>query len=189
MGSRTRNKAGSSQGPPTRGRAQLRSAEKCKDNNVARRQKYRADPDYREKQKARAREYYQRSVSTKEYESSLNGGVLRDGTEREVTDNYAVLVVESYTLRETAHALGRTLLTLRRWLKDQMIPNPVVVDTTYGHSQYIRGEVDVMAQVLAQHERQFKYFRKQHIAPQEAIYAGISGYRKDKGVSDGYSQT
>lgn len=88
-------------------------------------------------------------------------------------------------MREAAEALSRTLLTLRRWVTEGMIPPPVLTDTTYGHVQYLRGELMVISRVLAEHEREFAYFRKEHVATQTRIHAGVEGYRTKRGIEHG----
>lgn len=67
------------------------------------------------------------------------------------------VAVESFTVPEAAEALGRSLSTLRRWIDDDKIPGPYLRELSKNHRVYSVGELEVVARVLAQHERDFVY--------------------------------
>jgi len=93
----------------------------------------------------------------------LDQGLLGDGTERELhAEGVEPFMAESFSSREAAAALGRTLLTLRTWIKAESIPAPIFSDTTYGWPQYLREELEAIAGVLAVHEQHFRYLRRDH---------------------------
>lgn len=67
------------------------------------------------------------------------------------------VAVESFTVPEAAEALGRSLSTIRRWIDDDRIPAPYLQENTRNHRVYSVGELEVVARVLSQHERDFVY--------------------------------
>lgn len=111
--------------------------------------------------------------------SPLVHGLLHRGTEREVVvpgmDH--PVVVEAYTVPEAARALGRAELTMKRWLADDLIPEPILVDTLRGYRQYSVGELQSIAQVLVAHEREYTYYSSTHRLTRERIMQQVSAYR------------
>jgi len=112
--------------------------------------------------------------------SKLNSGLLRDGAVREVTceglehpEN-----VETYRMSEAALALGRSMVTIKRWIKEELIPPPILTDVVYGYKHYSRGELKLIAMLLAEHERQYEYFHYTHTVTINRIWQGIEAYRK-----------
>jgi hypothetical protein len=116
----------------------------------------------------------------------LSGGVLSAGTRREVVDGAGdPWTLECYTLREAAEALGRTPLTLRRWMEDGLIPLPAVYDTSHGYRQYLRGDLNAIAKILAKHEQEYSYLRKEHENTVQLIFAEVERYRNKRGIHSG----
>lgn len=111
--------------------------------------------------------------------SRLRGGLATAGTLREVTtdDMEYPASVEAFTIPEAAIALGRTLQTLKRWIADDLIPDPILVDTTYRYRQYSVGELRVIAEELAAHEASFSYYGTAHVHVRERIMQRIYGFR------------
>lgn len=87
-------------------------------------------------------------------------------------------MVESFTLPEAAKALGRTEITLKRWIEDDLIPEPILRDTSYGYRQYSVGELSVIAHELQEHEREFSYYALSHTACRERIMQHVFAYRQ-----------
>lgn len=85
--------------------------------------------------------------------------------------------VVCYTVPEAARAMGRTEITFKRWIEDDMIPAPVLRDTTRGYRQYSAGELTTIARILAEHEREFTYYMFTHTQTRERIMQAIHGYR------------
>lgn len=102
------------------------------------------------------------------------------GVEREVTAEGMEYphVVEAFTLPEAARALGRTELTLRRWLEEDMLPAPLLHDTSRHYRQYSVGELEVIARELKEHEREFTYYARTHHACRERIMQHVFAYRQ-----------
>ncbi len=85
--------------------------------------------------------------------------------------------VEAYSVPEAARALGRTELTLKRWIDDDLVPAPILRDTTKGYRQYSVGELRVIARVLYVHEQEFSYYAATHVYTREQIMQQIHGFR------------
>ena len=67
------------------------------------------------------------------------------------------VVSEVYTVPETAKALGKTVLTVKRWIKDGMLPPPVLADTVNGYRHYSRGELEIVCDLLASYAKDYSY--------------------------------
>lgn len=87
-------------------------------------------------------------------------------------------VVETYTVPEAAHALGKSELTFKRWIAEDLIPEPVLRDTTRGYGHYSAGELRVIARILADHEREFSYYTTKHDSTRQRIMQSLEGYRR-----------
>lgn len=112
----------------------------------------------------------------------LANGLLTRGTMREVVDEHGHMefpqTVESFTVPEAAAALGRTELTLKRWIEDDLIPQPILRDTSRNYRQYSVGELTVIARELQEHEREFRYYATAHTATRELIAQHVFAYRQ-----------
>lgn len=110
----------------------------------------------------------------------LVNGLLSTGTQREVTADGMEYphTVECFTLPEAARALGRTELTLKRWIEDDLIPGPILQDTSRHYRQYSVGELSVIATELQEHEREFSYYALAHTARRERIMQHLFAYRQ-----------
>lgn len=103
-----------------------------------------------------------------------------EGTLREVsTPDGQLETIECYSLRETAEALGRSLLTLRKWVDTGIFPAAQLVDTTYNYNQYSRGELDVVAPILDAHFTAHSQLQQNHTATREALSIVIDEYREN----------
>lgn len=93
-----------------------------------------------------------------------------------------VAVRGCYTMSEAAEALGRTRLTLKRWVRDGLIPPTVLADTVYQYRQYCEEELKLIAQQLAIHEAEFSYFTKKHVETIAEIQRVLQEYRDKEDV-------
>lgn len=84
---------------------------------------------------------------------------------------------ETYTIPEAAEALGRSTVNFRRWLDNDLVPLPYLKETIHGHKVYTVGELEIIAQELAVHEREFATYGRQHEAMQHRIFQRMQGYR------------
>jgi len=135
----------------------LKNAQRREDHNRRRRELYHTDPTYRAGILQKQREAYNREKGP--LESRLSEGLLREGVEREVKIDGLpdIYVMEAFTLREAGEALGRALLTIRSWIENEVIPAPMAEDASTGYQQYLRFELELLADVLAAHETHSQY--------------------------------
>ena len=165
-----------------RGETPVLSAKGGSDRNATRRKRYADDPEYAEEQKRRYRDYYRRTNGYDPDKASiLEGGKLlaRATTKNvQIEDTHETYDVLVYTIREAAQAIARSELTLRRWIRDELIPAPRLFDTTYGYMHYSRGELKIIARLLAQHERDFDYLHKSHEFTINNIRDAVEKYRE-----------
>lgn len=84
-----------------------------------------------------------------------------------------------YTIPKAAKALGKTELTIKRWIKDEMLPPPMLKDTVKGYLHYSEGELQLIANVLTEHNREYDYFHATHSHTVERLWQAIEGYRRN----------
>jgi predicted site-specific integrase-resolvase len=89
----------------------------------------------------------------------------------------APATAECYTMREAAEALGRSMLSLKRWIKMGLLPPPVLRDTTRNYLQYSRGELLVICRELGSHEREYSLYSAKHETTTHRIWQAIQAYR------------
>lgn len=104
---------------------------------------------------------------------------MAEGQLREVTceDMDRAVPVESFTMSEAAKALGRTELTLRKWITEELIPGPILTDAVKNWRLYSVGELQVIADSLRQHEQDFVYYGSGHSQTKELLFQRMHGYR------------
>lgn len=109
----------------------------------------------------------------------LANGLLHAGVLREVTadDMEYPVTVEAFSLPEAAKALGRTELTLKRWIEDDLVPAPILRETVRGYRQYSVGELNVLARELQEHEIDYSYYAIAHTARRERIQQHFFAHR------------
>lgn len=88
------------------------------------------------------------------------------------------LYVATYTIPEAARALGKTELTLKKWIEEGMVPEPTLHDTARNYRQYAQPELEAIAAVLVLHAVEFSYYAKNHIGTRDRIFADVSRARR-----------
>ena len=86
-----------------------------------------------------------------------------------------------YTIPEMARALDRSSLTIKRWIKEGVLPPPVLKDTSRKYSQYAEEEVRLIAECLILHEQEYTYLSPSHEATVQRIYSVLRAYREREG--------
>lgn len=84
--------------------------------------------------------------------------------------------MESFNLDESAQALGRTAQTIRRWQQLDLIPTPFLKDLG-GTMVYSKGELEVIARVLAQHSKEFQNLCSNHDHVRHTMHQLMHAYR------------
>jgi len=70
--------------------------------------------------------------------------------------------LHSFSLSEAADALGRSLITFRKWVSQNLVPGPIFADVTKGNFCYTAPEITAIAEGLSSHERDFVYLGVAH---------------------------
>lgn len=87
--------------------------------------------------------------------------------------------IETFTIPEAAEAFGRSVATVRRWIEADKIPGPYLRDLSRGYHVYSRGELEVMARIIGQHEQEFNYLVSSHNPIIETLQQAVSAYRAE----------
>lgn len=85
--------------------------------------------------------------------------------------------MESFTVGEAAEALGKTELTFRRWIEKDLVPAPYLVDANGRAKVYSKGELEVIARVLARHSEEFQYLCEKHEHVRHNMHQHMQAYR------------
>lgn len=113
----------------------------------------------------------------------VKDGLLIDPVMKEVVliaaEDDTVYNAECYTVPKSAEALGRTPVTFKRWISEELIPSPILKEVKSGYMQYEAGELDTIREQLAIHEREFDYFHHTHLFTIERIREAVEEYRKE----------
>jgi hypothetical protein len=153
-----------------------------KDYNETRRQLYSTDSSYRDKVKEQVRQQYRKDHPKKP--TKLLGGLLKEPTQREVFNEFVdpdgkeFFTEDCYTVPEAAAALGKSQLTVKRWIKEKLVPPPILVDSVYGYLQYSEKELKIFAEVLREHEKHYDYLHCTHLSTIDSLWQRIEGHRK-----------
>lgn len=145
--------------------------------NDDRRSRYHTDPEFADRARKASRDNHRKNNPLPP--SRIADGLLFEGQLREVFSDemdHPVSVI-SYTVPEAARALGRSELTFRKWLADDLVPEPILKDTARGYRIYSVGELQSIANILAAHEREFQYYSTKHETTKHRIFQQVQAYR------------
>lgn len=148
-----------------------------KDPNRTRREQYRSNVEYREKAKQRSRETYRKSNPRKK---AVNDIDKPEPKTKEVTTegiDYPIFT-EVLTIPESAKFLGRSALAFKRWISDKLLPPPILQCTSYGYMHYSIGELQLIAKILKEHEKDYEYLHHTHEATINQLWQTLEAYRK-----------
>lgn len=101
------------------------------------------------------------------------------GTERELQlpGRTRTRVLRSFTVVEAAAALGRSESSMRRWLARDVLPAPVLIDPVRNNACYSLEELEIIAEELREHERNFISLCESHVETIIRISQRIHGLR------------
>lgn len=113
--------------------------------------------------------------------SKLSNGLMYEGKDKEVTvvDSDTPIYAVVFSITDTAKALGRTVLTIRRWIAEKLIPPPRLACTSHGYMHYSEGELKLIAKILSEHEEEYNYLHHTHVLTINRIWQHIEAYRKE----------
>lgn len=164
-----------------RRKLKIENTKRRADTNELRRKKRASSTEYRNRisSKQTAKRSRDRKSKAKK-ETLLSNGILYDGVDRQVqVPDHGLEIVECFTLNEAGKALGKTLLTIRNWIEAGSIPEPILVDVTYGYSQYSAGELGVIAEILDEHFKEYSQLQRNHEVTVRRIHVAVGKYRQD----------
>lgn len=112
---------------------------------------------------------------------SNGGALLKEAVYRQLyiegEDEY-FYEVDAYTVPEAAVALGRTALTLKRWIKDRLIPQPRLIGGNNYYKHYSVGELQLIADILIDHEQDYDYLHHTHTTTVNRLWNELDAYRE-----------
>ncbi len=90
-------------------------------------------------------------------------------------------MIESFNISETAEALGKSILTIRRWIDHDMLPAPFLREVG-GHAVmvYSKGELEVIARVLSRHAGDYQYLCEKHDHVRHDMHQHVHAYRTQR---------
>lgn len=164
-------------GPREGSEGQRGGVETSKDRNAVRREQYANDLEYAERIRQRERANY-RSEHPKKA-CAFASGLLLAPTVKEVRrgDDPTLLYIGVYTMKQSAEALGKTMLGFKRWVKEGLIPPPVLTDANRGYLHYSVGELEAIRTELVRHEHEFSYFTTKHVSTIHRVWTSVQRYR------------
>ena len=90
------------------------------------------------------------------------------------------LTAEVYTMPEAAKALGKTVITLKRWISDDLIPPPVLTDTVHGYKHYSRGELEIIKELLYEYSSDYSYIVSTNNSFVHSVWQRLEHHRRTK---------
>lgn len=91
----------------------------------------------------------------------------------------------SYSLNQTAAALGKSQLAFKRWVKDGIVPETEYVDSSHKYQQYLVWEVEAAIGPIADHFDVFDYLHTTHEDTISSIWNAVIKARLENGGSHG----
>lgn len=160
---------------PTRSKDQ--GSEIHADRAKQRRAAYAQDPAGAGRIRDGARERYQ-AANPKQ---NRPAGLLSRGENREIDgpDFEHPVQCESFTIPQAAEALGRSVATLRRWIEANKLPPPLYWETTRRVGVYSVGELQVIRQLLVEHEQEYTYLVDRYSDAVERVHQAVHAYRAE----------
>jgi hypothetical protein len=136
---------------------------------------------HRELVKKQSRDTYRKGNPRKD--SAISRGLLGTAVERElrVGETGPIMYVASFTIPESAAAIARSTITLKRWIRDKLVPPPVLMDTSHGYLYYSEHELKLIAKILVEHAKEFDYLHCTHTTTINQMWQAVEASRKRQG--------
>lgn len=158
----------------TRIRTRYRQQAPEEDSRISTREKYRLTKEYREIARKRSHVFY-RKHNPKE-ESKIKRGLLLSGVEKVVYvfgKPNELYRIEVFSVLRAAKALGKNTLTIKKWIRKNKIPPPVLRCVSLGYKHYSLDELQTIANVLRAHEQEYEYLRDNHVEVMQEIHKAV----------------
>jgi hypothetical protein len=152
-----------------------------------RRQRYKTEASYRESAKAMSRRTYRRKAGVElstclhslEFISSIaedHRVKYPDGSEH---------VIPAITTPNLAKLLQKLYQTVWRWIKSEMIPAPIITSLAWPSKPFFVFHVEearALVEIIGEHEKTTRYFRKDHRDVVMRIEQRITEIRQSLGI-------
>lgn len=144
--------------------------------------RYKSDEEFRERQKAQSRETYRKASGGFEMTSPSRSLDYFAQLAQQLPVEYNGRTINTSCIKVTALAdlLQISYQSLWRSLNAGSIPAPILV-TRMGKREllvYSQDEVRVILTIIAEHKRQFSYYRKDHHHTRDRLFGEINAIRK-----------
>ena len=145
--------------------------------------RYQSDDEFREKHKAQARDTYRKSAGNFERASPARSldYFARLAQQLAVEYNGRTITVSCIKVTALADLLQISYQSLWRSLNVGSIPAPILI-TRMGKREllvYSQDEVRVILTIIAEHKRQFSYYRKDHHHTRQRLFDDITAIRNE----------
>ena len=88
------------------------------------------------------------------------------------------ICMDVFTLPESAKFLGKSIITFKRWINDNIIPPPILSCTSYNYMHYSLGELQSIVRILKEHEKNYEYLSTANDKTINQLWHDIEEYRK-----------
>lgn len=156
--------------------------------NKERREVYRTDKKFRKKLQTSARNSY-RKKNEVDISSCLHSLEFVDklAQEREVVHfsrlRDGVIKLPVLTLAQTALALQKMYQTIWRWTQRGQLPEPAMcISGGKEELVYHLEEVRIFIEEIGEHEKEVKYYRRDHTEVIDRIFGRVKAKRKELGL-------
>lgn len=163
----------------------MSKVEKKPSRNKIRRDKYKDDPDYRDGQIARSRKSYRsgHNVTMKTCEKTLDFVDELAKFERVLYSDGTAEMLPVFTIPQAAEALQQLYTTVWRWVKKNQLPAPVLaLANRRDCGVYHLEEVRVFVEIMAEHQKNVRYYRADHAETRAALFSRVKEVRKDLNI-------
>lgn len=81
-------------------------------------------------------------------------------------------------MQEAAHALGKSINTIKKWINENKIPAPILKCSSHGYLQYSEGELHVIAKFFSEFSNENVYLSKSNASILESLWQQMEGHRR-----------
>ena len=161
--------------------SQRKKTERIERSNTNRRNLYATDLAYKNDCKDYSRSYY-RDKNGVVLETKLDKGLLIDPVRREIKDPFSdrMTTADVFSTGTASEALGKSRMTLLKWQKDGIVPEPRLEDSLRAYKYYSVGELKLIAKIVAKWEMTYKYLTIKNVEMVAEMNSRVNKYRDTK---------